>query len=146
MSVRPAQKVAICNQPDAPLFVHDEICMEDSAGNVREAMRFRTLDPVTLATITERVVDTLTGLDVTGTPVACPCEDDATLSDLCAQLGSLPLSGSNPTAATLFIGADCHRYTLAQMQAVVTPALLTALRGPEQFDAFGVPIGYLLIP
>lgn len=146
MSVRPAKSIKVCSTPGVNLFVQDEICLDDGAGNVREVMRFRTLDPLTLATITERVVDTLTGLDVTGTPVACPCEDDATLSDLCAQLAALPMSGANPTAATLFVGADCQKYTLAQLQAVVTPALLTALRGPEQFDAFGVPIGYLLVP
>ncbi len=147
MSVRPAQKVTICNQPAANLFVQDAICIQDGAGNVSEALRVRTLDPVTLATINVRITDVLTGNDVVGTPVACPCEDgSSSVSDLCAQLAALPISGANPITTTTFIGADCQKYTLAQMQAVVTPALLTALRGPEQFDAFGVPIGYLLTP
>ena len=147
MSVRPAKSVKLCNAPSANLFVQDEICLDDGAGVISEAMRFRTLDPLTLATIAERLVDTLTGLDAVGIPVACPCaDDDATLSDLCAQLAALPMSGSNPLAATAFIGADCQKYTLAQLQAVVTPAMLVALRGPEQFDAFGVPLGYLLTP
>lgn len=146
MSVRPAKSVKLCNAPSVNLFVQDEICLEDGAGVISEAMRFRTLDPLTLATIAERVVDTLTGLDAVGIPVACPCDDEAALSDLCAQLAALPISGVAPTAATTLIGADCQKYTLAQLQAVVTPALLVALRGPEQYDAFGVPIGYLLAP
>lgn len=141
MSVRPAKKIQICD-PTTTFFVQDEICVADGAGNVSEAMRFRTVDPTTLATIHVRLIDALTGLDVTGTPVACPCAANGSgRSELCAALAALPISGSNPVAATLFVGADCQKYTLTQLQST----LALALRGQEQTDAFGAVIGYLLV-
>lgn len=122
MSVRPAQKVQVCNQPDAPLFVHDEICVVDAAGNTVEAMRLRTYDPVSLALRTERLINILTGADVTGTPVACPCDS----------------AGNSPVANALtFVGGVLTSMVNGQSAAV-------PLRGQLLQSLGDVQLGYLL--
>lgn len=115
---RPAKKVSICGTSDAGLMVQDEICLS-VAGQTVEATRFRLLHPQTLATLATRLTDGLTGMDITGTPVACPCatEDEfaafveavqtvvsATL--LAAAGGTITDQlGSVDAGATLFLGA-----------------------------------------
>lgn len=122
MSVRPAQKVSVCNQPDAALFVHDEICLQDAAGNTIEAMRLRTYDPVTLALRAERLIDILTGADATGTPIACPCDS----------------SGTTPaTNALTFVNGMLTSLVNGQSAAV-------PLRGQILQSVGGVQLGYLL--
>ena len=122
MSVRPAQKVQVCNAPDSPLFVHDEICLVDAAGNTVEAMRLRTYDPLTLALKAERVINILTGGDATRTPVACPC-------------GS---TGTTPATNVLtFANGTLTSIVNGQSAAV-------ALRGQILQSLGGVQLGYLL--
>ena len=123
MSVRPAQKVSVCNQPDAALFVHDEICLLDAAGNTVEAMRLRTYDPSTLALKAERLINILTGADVTGTPVACPCAN--------------PGSGTPTPVALTFTNGILT--STVDGQSVAAP-----LRGQLLQSLGGVQLGYLL--
>jgi hypothetical protein len=122
MSVRPAQKVSVCNQQEAALFVHDEICLQDAGGNTIEAMRLRTYDPVTLGLRAERLINILTGADATGTPVACPCES----------------SGTTPaTNALIFVNGVLTSIVNGQSAAV-------PLRGQILQSLGGVRLGYLL--
>ncbi len=122
MSIRPAQKVAICNQPDAPLFLHDEICLLDANGNTIEAMRLRTYDPATLALRAERLINILTGADATGTPIACPCDSNGT---------------TPATNALTFVNGVLTSVVNGQSAAV-------PLRGNQLQSLGGVPLGYLL--
>jgi hypothetical protein len=123
MSVRPAQKVQVCNAPDSPLFVHDEICLLDAAGNTVEAMRLRTYDPLTLALRAERVINILTGGDATGTPVACPCGNGG--------------GGTPATNVLTFANGTLTSVVNGQSAAVV-------LRGQLLQSLGGVQLGYLL--
>ena len=122
MSVRPAQKVNICNQPNSPIFVHDEICLLDANGMAFEAMRLRTYDPTTLALRTERLIDTLTGADATGTPVACPC-----------------VSGGTTPATNALTLVNGVLTSVVNGQGAAVP-----LRGPMLQSLGGVQLGYLL--
>ena len=107
-SVRPAQRVQVCGQPATTLFVQDEICIDDGAGNAVQAMRFRTLDPTTLATINQRIVGTLTGADVTGLPMACPCDDDlgGTVTNVLSLINGSLTSTVNGVAASVALRGD----------------------------------------
>jgi len=123
MSIRPAQKVAICNQPDAPLFLHDEICLLDANGNTIEVMRLRTYDPATLALRAERLINILTGADASGTPVACPCGNGG---------------GGSPVANALtFVNGVLTSVVNGQSAAI-------PLRDNQLQSLGGVPLGYLL--
>ena len=124
MSVRPAQKVQVCNAPGSPLFVHDEICLVDAAGNTVEAMRLRTYDPLTLALKAERVINILTGGDATGTPVACPCNSNG---------------GTTPPATNVLTFANGTLTSIVNGQSAAV-----ALRGQILQSLGGVPLGYLL--
>lgn len=122
MSIRPARKVELCNQPDAPIFVHDEICLLDANGVAVEAMRLRTYDPTTLALRAERLINTLTGADATGTPVACPCD-----------------SGDTTPAINVLTFNNGVLTSVVSGQSAAVP-----LRGQMLQSLGGVQLGYLL--
>ena len=130
MSVRPAQKITVCNPAgllpnSGGLLVTDEICVDVGGRVMTEATRYRLLDPVTLATQNERLVDILTGQVVTGTPVACPCAGAAG-------------GGVGPVTNALAYAKGFLTSTVNGVATTIDP------RGHLVTDAFGAPQGYLL--